>query len=83
MQKLRQLADGGITSAFFEFAGGAIVCRSSQGSGVMEHWLLANSTHVIDLAFHFIGLLPRLSGRLGIVEVLIGTLQQLASTALV
>ena len=59
VQKLRQLAaaDGGITSAVFEFTEWSHRIRDLQKApGVKEHWLLANSTHVIDLAFAFIGL---------------------------
>ena len=59
VQKLRQLAeiDGGITSAVFEFTEWSHRLRDVQKApGVKEHWLVANSTHVIDLAFHFIGL---------------------------
>lgn len=59
VQKLRQLAaaDGGITSAVFEFTELSHRLRDlHKAPGVMEHWLLANSTHVIDLALHFIGL---------------------------
>ena len=59
VQKLRQLVmdDGGITSAIFEFSEWSHRLRDLKKSpGVKEHWLLANSTHVIDLAFHFIGL---------------------------
>lgn len=59
VQKLRELAvaDGGITSAVFEFTEWSHRLRDlHKAPGVMEHWLLANSTHVIDLAFHFIGL---------------------------
>lgn len=59
VQRLRQLvvADGGITSAVFEFTEWAHLIRDHQKApGVKEHWLLANSSHVIDLAFHLIGL---------------------------
>ena len=59
VQKLRQLvvADGGITSALCEFTEWSHSLRDlKKAPGVKEHWLLANSTHVIDLAFHFIGL---------------------------
>lgn len=59
VQKLRELAaaDGGITSAVFEFTEWSHRIRDLQKApGVKEHWLLANSTHVIDLVFHFIGL---------------------------
>ncbi len=30
-------------------------CASVKGKGVKDHWMLGNSSHVIDLAFHFIG----------------------------
>lgn len=59
VQKLRQLvvADGGITSGVFEFTEWSHRLRDlKKAPGVKEHWLLANSTHVIDLAFAFIGL---------------------------
>lgn len=59
VQKLRQLsdADGGITSAVFEFTEWSHRLRDlKKAPGVKEHWLLANSSHVIDLAFHLIGL---------------------------
>lgn len=59
LQKLRELvaADGGIISAVFEFTEWSHRLRDlHKASGVKEHWLLANSTHVIDLAFHVIGL---------------------------
>jgi predicted dehydrogenase len=59
VQKLRQLveSDGGITSAVFEFTEWSHCLRDlKKAPGVKEHWLLANSTHVIDLAFAFIGL---------------------------
>ena len=59
VQKLHQLAaaDGGITSAVFEFTEWSHQLRDlKKAPGVREHWLLANSTHVIDLAFHLIGL---------------------------
>lgn len=59
VQKLRQLvaSDGVITSAVFEFTEWSHRLRDlKKAPGVKEHWLLANSTHVIDLAFAFIGL---------------------------
>jgi hypothetical protein len=50
-------ADGGTTSAVFEFTEWSHRLRDlHKAPGVKEHWLLANSTHVIDLAFHVIGL---------------------------
>lgn len=59
VKKLCQLAaaDGGFTSALFEFTEWSHRLRDlHKAPGVKEHWLLANSTHVIDLAFHVIGL---------------------------
>ena len=59
VQKLRELvaSDGGITSAVFEFTEWSHRIRDLQKApGVKEHLLLHNSTHVIDLAFAFIGL---------------------------
>ena len=59
VQKLHQLllADGGITSAAFEFTEWSHrICDLQKAPGVKEHWVLANSSHVIDLAFHFVGL---------------------------
>jgi len=48
--------DGGVLSAQFEFTEWShVIAPLVFGSGVKEHWLLANSTHVIDLAFHLIG----------------------------
>jgi predicted dehydrogenase len=50
------LEDGGVLSAHFEFTEWShVIAPLVKGSGVKEHWLLGNSTHVIDLAFHFIG----------------------------
>ena len=59
VQQLREqvVADGGITSVVFEFTEWSHrLSDLRKAPGVMEHWLLANSTHVIDLAFHLIGL---------------------------
>lgn len=48
--------DGGITSFNFEFTEWTdMVSRVFKAPGVKEKWLLANSTHVIDLAFHLGG----------------------------
>ena len=58
VQKLRKLvaADGGITSAVFEFTEWSHRVKNLQKApGVKEHWLLANSTHVLDLVFSLIG----------------------------
>ena len=59
VKKLRQLAeeDGGIVSAVFEFTEWSHSIRDlPKAPEVKENWLLANSTHVIDLAFYLIGL---------------------------
>jgi predicted dehydrogenase len=59
VEKLRQLvsADGGITSAVFEFTEWSHRIRPLQKAyGVKERWLLVNSSHVLDLAFDCIGL---------------------------
>lgn len=58
VQKLRELVilDGGITSATFEFTEWSHAIRSLPvPSIVKERWLLANSTHVLDLVFSIIG----------------------------
>ena len=48
--------DEKILSMNFEFTEWAHVIKPLQlGLGVKEHWLLANSSHVIDLAFHLCG----------------------------
>ena len=48
--------DGGVLSAQFEFTEWSHeIEKLSKGKGVLERWLLGNSSHVIDLVFHFIG----------------------------
>ena len=48
--------DGGIQSLLFEFTEWSHVIEPLQkGEGVKEKWFLANSTHVVDLAFFLIG----------------------------
>lgn len=48
--------DGGLLSMSFEFTEWAHkIAPLEKGSGVKKHWLLGNSTHVIDLAFHLCG----------------------------
>ena len=52
-------ADGGVSSFNFEFTEwGFKIKKTSHPSEVKEQWLLANSTHVIDLAF-FLGGNPK------------------------
>jgi len=58
VQQARQCIaeDGGVLSAQFEFTEWShVIAPLVKGAGVKEHWLLGNSTHVIDLAFHLIG----------------------------
>ena len=48
--------DGGVLSANFEFTEwGHIIKPLQKGFGVKESWLIGNSSHVIDLAFHLCG----------------------------
>ena len=48
--------DGGATSCNFEFTEWShIISPMLKGAGVKESWFLANSTHVVDLAFHLCG----------------------------
>ena len=48
--------DGGVTSFNFEFTEwGHVISSIEKEEGVKEQWLLSNSTHVIDLAFHLGG----------------------------
>ena len=48
--------DGGLLSAQFEFTEWSHeIAPLTKGIGVKERWILGNSSHVIDLAFHFIG----------------------------
>ena len=50
------LADGGATSCHFEFTEWSHKIREMEGKKDIEAvWLLANSTHVVDLAFHLCG----------------------------
>lgn len=49
--------DAGIVSAQFEFTEWShMIATLQKASGVKERWILANSSHVIDLAFHLIGM---------------------------
>lgn len=48
--------DGGAVSCTFEFTEWShVVAPLAKGEGVKEAWFLANSTHVVDLAFHLCG----------------------------
>ena len=58
VEQLRKLIteDGGLLSANFDFTEWAHVIKNEQQSPeVKEHWLIGNSSHVIDLAFHLCG----------------------------
>jgi predicted dehydrogenase len=49
--------DGGLKSIHFEFTEwGGEIRNLKKGNGVKEFWFLANSTHVVDLAFYIAGL---------------------------
>lgn len=49
--------DGGVLSAQFEFTEWShVIAPLQKASGVKAHWALGNSSHVIDLAFHLIGM---------------------------
>ncbi len=53
--------DGGVSSFSFEFTELSQKVEASKNSAaIKENWLLANSTHVIDLAFHLGGAPARL-----------------------
>lgn len=48
--------DGGAVSCTFEFTEWShIIAPLTKGQSVKEAWFLANSTHVVDLAFHLCG----------------------------
>ena len=48
--------DGGVTSCHFEFTEWSHKIRKLEGKkDIKAVWLLANSTHVVDLAFHLCG----------------------------
>jgi predicted dehydrogenase len=48
--------DGGATSCAFEFTEWShVIAPLVKGPGVKQAWFLANSTHVVDLAFHLCG----------------------------
>jgi len=52
----RIFEDGGVLSAKFEFTEWSHVIAPLQNASVVKkHWVLGNSSHVIDLAFHLIG----------------------------
>jgi len=48
--------DGGLLSCNFEFTEwGHVIQGLTKGPGVKSNWFLANSTHVVDLAFYLAG----------------------------
>ena len=48
--------DGGVLSVNFEFTEWShAIKKLKKGLGVKKHWLIGNSSHVIDLAFHLCG----------------------------
>ena len=48
--------DGGVNSFVFEFTEWShVIAKLEKEPGVKEQWLLANSSHVVDLAFHLGG----------------------------
>jgi predicted dehydrogenase len=58
VQKARDLirADGGVTSFCFEFTEWSHeIVKLEKAPGVKEAWFLANSTHVVDMAFYLGG----------------------------
>jgi len=58
VEKAKQIIenDGGVTSFNFEFTEWSHkIAPLSKGDGVKEKWFLANSTHVVDLAFYLGG----------------------------
>jgi predicted dehydrogenase len=55
--------DGGVSSFHMEFTEGADrVATPGRDDALLANWLLANSSHVIDLAFHLAGEPTELSG---------------------
>ena len=48
--------DGGVLSGNFEFTEWShVIAPLEKAPGVKENWFLANSTHVVDLAFYLLG----------------------------
>mgnify|MGYP002630869450 CR=1 FL=1 len=58
------LEDGGLTSARFEFTEWSHIIRALEiDQNTKAQWVLANSSHVIDLAFYFSGLPLKLDSK--------------------
>ena len=58
VQKVKEIIeeDGGVTSFSFEFTEWShVIEKLEKAPGVKENWFLANSTHVVDLAFYLGG----------------------------
>jgi predicted dehydrogenase len=56
--------DGGATSVRFDFTERSdLVATGKQSAAVKRNWFLANSSHVVDLAFHLAGWPETLSAR--------------------
>lgn len=59
LERAKQLIeeDGGVVSCFFDFTEWShIIEKASKSDFTKEYWFFANSTHVIDMVFHIIGL---------------------------
>lgn len=49
--------DGGVRSCFFEFSERShLISSTVKSAKIKELWFLSNSSHVVDLAFHFCGI---------------------------
>lgn len=58
VERLKEFVDedGGVLSAHFEFTEKShIISALQKAPSVHQRWMLANSTHVVDLVFHLIG----------------------------
>jgi len=63
-EKAKQIIekDGGVTSFHFEFTEwGHIIEKLDTPANILEKWFLANSTHVVDLAFYLGGMPKQIS----------------------
>ncbi|MEE2023030.1 MULTISPECIES: Gfo/Idh/MocA family protein [Alkalimonas] len=64
VQKAKEIiaADGGVSSFNFEFTEWShVIEKLTKADGVMEEWFTANSSHVVDLAFHLGGIPEQIS----------------------
>mgnify|MGYP000444471115 CR=1 FL=1 len=65
VMKAKQLieSEGGVTSFHFEFTEWSdSIAKLKKGSSTKKNWLMANSSHVIDLAFYLGGEVSQLAG---------------------